>query len=182
MFEFLKNLFTKMTVVNDKSFTLDLSEKGVTVNGKKTFGIPENMEKLKKIFGNPRAVTFETKREDKEFLEGMHGKNTVTNRVNYAWDDLGIYTYTLNGKQISCFGIRIGEHVNMYDHIPKKPFCGTLTIKGEPWLRVAKRGADEEVFLRVYMGSYGIIAEYTDDDIETQNRTEQDFTEIEIQK
>ena len=174
--------FKSTPPVNDTTFTIDITANGVKINGKKKFSLPVDMKKLSKIFRNPRAVGFETKREDKEFLEAMHGKNTVTNRVNYAWDNLGVYAYTQNGKTASCFGIRVGENVNMYPHMPKVPCRGIVTVNGAPWLPALKRGEDTMVFLRIQVGAYGVIAEYTDDDIDPQQRTEKDFTEIEIQK
>lgn len=100
--------------MNDKTFTTDIAANGVKVNGKKKFSLPVDIKRLSEIFGNPRAVAFETKREDKEFLESMHGKNTVTNRVNYTWDDLCVHAYAHNGSTVTCFGIRAGENVNMY--------------------------------------------------------------------
>lgn len=174
--------FKSAPPVNNKTFTIDITANGVKINGKKKFSLPVDIKKLSGIFGNPRAVAFETKREDKEFLEAMHGKNTVTNRVNYTWDDLGVHAYTHNGSTVTCFGIRVGENVNMYPHTPKVPCHGIVTVNGAPWLPALKRGEDAVVFLRISVGAYGVTAEYTNEDIDPQQRTENDFTELEIQK
>lgn len=161
---------------------MDITANGVKVNGKKTFSLPVDIKKLSGIFGDPRAVAFETKREQKEVLEAMHGKNTVTNRVNYTWDDLGVCAYTHNGSTVTCFGIRVGENVSMYPHTPQVPCHGIVTVNGAPWLAALKRGEDAMVFLRISVGAYGVIAEYTNDNIDPRQRSEKDFTEISIQK
>lgn len=174
--------FKSNSLLEGKGFTIDITPKKIIINGKKKFSLPADIKKLCKIFGNPRGVGFDTKRDDKEFLESMHGKNTVTNRVNYAWDSLGVYAYTQNGKAVTCFGIRVGENVNMYPHIPASVFRGTVTVNGMPWLNALKRGEDDMVFLKIRLGEYSVIAEYTDEDIEAKQRGENDFTEIEIQR
>lgn len=180
MFGFFKSL----PPVNDKSFSVNITPKGIIVNGKRKFSLPCDMKKLKKIFGSPRAVVLETDRENKVFLEAMHGGSAVTNRVNYSWDALGVYCYTLNGKKANCFGIRITDlPIAIYPQTPKIPFKGTVTIGGAPWLNAVKRGEDCEVFFNLSIGGgCSVIAEYTDDDKEPQTRTEQDFTEIEVQR
>lgn len=179
MFAFFKST----PPVNDKSFLINITPKGVIINGKKKFSLPCDMKKLTKIFGSPRAAMFETDRENKEFLEAMHGQNTVTNRVNFSWDSLGVYCYTLNGKKATCFGIRITDQpIAIYPQTPKTPFRGTVTVNGSPWLEAVKRGEDCEVFFNLINGEYSVIAEYTDDETDPWKRGEQDFTEIEVQK
>lgn len=175
--------FKSTPPVNDGSFRIDICKKGISVNGKKKFSLPADLKKLIKIFGSPRAAVFETNRENKEFLEAMHGKNTVTNRVNYAWDSLGVYCYTLNGKRVSCFGIRTAETLKTYyPHSPKTAFRGVVTVNGEPWLKAVRSGEDCEVFLSLNSFGYGIVAEYTDEEIEASLREERDFTGIEVQR
>ncbi len=175
--------FRSSPPINNGDFKINIDQKGITINGKKKFSLPVDLKKLIKIFGSPRAAMFETDRENKEFLEEMHGKNTVTNRVNYAWDLLGVYCYTLNGKKVGCFGIRTAETLKTaYPHSPRAAFRGVVTINGEHWLNAIKRGEDCEVFLNLNSLGYSIIAEYTDDEISPSVRGEQDFKGIEIQR
>lgn len=175
--------FKSKPPVNDKSFLINITDKGVIINGRKKFSLPCDMKRLNKIFGSPRAAMFETDRENKEFLEAMHGQNTVTNRVNYSWDALGVYCYTLNGKKATCFGVRINEKpVAIYPQTPKTSFKGVITVNGAPWLSTVKQGEDCEVFFNYTIGGFSVIAEFTDDEIDPQERGEQDFTEIEVQK
>ena len=145
--------FKSKPPVNDKSFLINITDKGVIINGRKKFSLPCDMKRLNKIFGSPRAAMFETDRENKEFLEA------------------------------TCFGVRINEKpVAIYPQTPKTSFKGVITVNGAPWLSTVKQGEDCEVFFNYTIGGFSVIAEFTDDEIDPQERGEQDFTEIEVQK
>lgn len=142
--------------------SVDISENGLMINGMK-LDIPMHMDAAEKILGTPRSQTFRTSSENREFLEQTHGKGMVTKRVNYTWDELGIYCYTVNGKVVHCFGFMLRNDPEMnLKHSPAKMFSGTLTINGEPWDKAILRGDDCEVIRVLPVGYYSVTAEYAD--------------------
>lgn len=179
---FFRNLFGKKTEkVSEfsKSFSIDICDDCFVINGKK-LEVPMHIDALSAVLGEPRAVSFKTKEEDRAFLEKMHNE-PVTNRVNYAWDDLGLMCYTYNGKVVNTFGICIQPQTNNSPSNPKGLFGGNITINGQPWLPIVKSGKDCEVMREVFVGNYLITAEYTDFDQDDDTRGETSFTGFEIQ-
>lgn len=152
---------------------------GLTIDGKPV-DMPTHISALEKLLGKPRGVKYKTSEESMEFLERTHGKGMIVNRVNYAWDDLGLYCYTNNGTVLSAFGIRLSMQGDEYKHSPKRPFKGRVTIDGKPWFGVMNSAEDREVFRRLELDCYSIIAEYTDPFDEPDSRTEKSYTTIEI--
>ena len=67
-----------------------------------------------------------------------------------------------------------------YKHSPHTPFKGTVTIDGKPWFGVMNSAEDKEVFRRLELDCYSIIAEYTDPFDEPDSRTEKSYTCIEV--
>lgn len=179
MFDFFNKLFKKATPVKaGEPFRIDISGKGISVGGN-NITIPCGIEKISAILGQPRAQYYETKPDDKEFLEKMHGAS-VTYRVNYMWDELGIKCYTLDGKTVNTFGIELNKGVLDYPNVPTSLFRGTVTINGQPWLSAIKSGSDEIVLQKLAVGKYSLSAEYVDIDQDISLRTEKDFTGIEV--
>lgn len=141
---------------------VDISENGMTINGTK-LEILVHLDAAEKLLGTPRSAKYRTTRESREFLEQTHGDGMVSNRVNYAWDDLGIYCYTMNGKVIECFGFMFRNDPELdLKHSPAKMFSGTLTICGRPWQEAIRLGEDCEVLRELNVGSCLITAEYSD--------------------
>ena len=70
--------------------SVDISSGGMTINGMK-LDVLVHLDSAEKLLGTPRAMKFRTSAENREFLEETHGEGMVSNRVNYTWDDLGIY-------------------------------------------------------------------------------------------
>lgn len=92
MFDFLKKIFNKtFPVAEGEPIRIDITGKNIVINEKNKLTLPVDIDTMVKIFGNPRAMQFDTKMDDKNFLDSMYGQNTVTNRVNYIWDQLGIW-------------------------------------------------------------------------------------------
>lgn len=158
---------------------INITGSGLFINGVPV-DMPTHISALEKLLGKPRAVEFKTKEEDREFLEQVHGKGMIVKRVNYAWDDLGLYCYTNNGTVLSAFGIRLSKQGDEYKHYPKGTFNGTLTIDGKPWFGVINSAEDREVFRRLELDCYSIIGEYTDPFDEPNSRTEKSYSNIEI--
>lgn len=141
---------------------VDISGNGLTINGVK-LDVLSHMSAVEKILGTPRSTKFKTSSENREFLESSYGKGTVSKRVNYTWDELGIYCYTLNGTVVNCFGFMFRNDPELsLKHAPEKMFRGTLTINGEPWRQAIARGEDCEVIRALRVGAYSVTAEYAD--------------------
>lgn len=84
-------LFGKKTpAVSEKTtnFTIDIQGDCFIINGSR-LEVPMHIDALTAVLGEPRRVSFKTKPEDREFLEKLHSE-PVTDRVNYAWDELGL--------------------------------------------------------------------------------------------
>lgn len=180
MFEIFKNLFNKITPIKSgDSIYIDITNKKIKINSNK-ISIPCDIDKLALILGQPRAQHYETKSDDKVFLEKLHNNAKVTDRVNYMWDNLGIKCYTLDGKTVNTFGIELNKGILEYPNVPQRLFEGTLTINGQHWLPVIKSGRDEMVLQKKQIGYYSLCAEYVDIDQDMSSRTEKDYTGIEV--
>lgn len=141
---------------------VDISENGMSINGVK-LDVLVHLNAAEKLLGTPRSTKFRTDAENREFLELTHGDGMVSNRVNYTWDDLGIYCYTMNGKVIHCFGFHFRNDPEMsLKHAPARLFRGTLTICGKPWMEAVKSGEDCEFLRELHIGNYLITAEYAE--------------------
>ena len=171
----------KKPTISEKTtnFTIDIQGDCFIINGSR-LEVPMHIDALTAVLGEPRRVGFKTKPEDREFLEKLH-KEPVTDRVNYAWDGLGLMCYTYNGKVVNTFGICMQPSDNKSPSNPKGLFGGTVLIGGQPWFPVIMRGKDCEVMRELNFGEYLLTAEYTDFDQDDSTRTEKDFTGIEIQ-
>lgn len=162
MFGFFRKKVNNTASLSGEQCNIDLSENGITINGVK-LDVLVHIEAAEKLLGEPRGKKFRTSSDSREFLEGRYGEGMVTNRVNYTWDDLGIYCYTMNGKVVSCFGFMFRSSPEMdLKYAPAKMFSGTLTIGGEPWEQAVRRGEDCEFLRELRLGSYLVTAEYTD--------------------
>ena len=135
MFEFLKNLFNKkpVPVKSGDTVGVDFNGKNIGINGNKLV-IPFQIGEISAILGEPRAVHYETKPEDKEFFDKTYGANSAVNRTNYFWDSLGIKCYTLDGRTVNTFSVELNKGVLEYPNAPESLFKGNVTINGKPWL------------------------------------------------
>lgn len=180
---FFDDLFKKKraSVVSEvtKNFTVDVRGDCFIVNGSR-LEVPIHIDALTRVLGEPRRVSFKTKPEDRELLERLHNE-PVTDRVNYAWDELGLMCYTANGKVVNTFGICMQSVKYNSPSDPKGLFGGTVLIGGQPWFPLIMRGEDCGVMREFNFGEYLLTAEYTDFDQDDETRTEKDFTGIEIQ-
>lgn len=185
---FFRNLFKKKNpskntapIISErsKSMTIDITGDYFTINGEK-LEIPMHIDTLKAILGNPRAVKFETDPEMRAFLEEMEG-GPVTNRVNYAWDDLGLMCYTLNGKVVNAFGIHLRQQNHNSPANPKTHFGGKITINGQNWLPIVMAGDNTDSSRRVILGNLLLTASYSDYYQDDATRDETSFSTFEIQ-
>lgn len=170
----------KKTEELSADFTIDIRDDCFIINGQK-LEVPIHIEALTRALGTPRAKRFRNKAESEHVLEVLHSE-TISKRVNYFWDSLGLKAYTYNGSVVNTFAIQF----NKADYESgrsgaKTKFKGTVTINGEPWFPVVMAGEDMEVFREINVGNYLLTAEYTDFEQEDSTRGEKDFTGIEIQ-
>lgn len=177
---FAKLFGRKKTGGSSESFTIDIREDGFVINGHR-LDVPIHIDALSELLGSPRRTAFKTSDEDKEIYEKMHPGETLVQRVNYTWDDLGLMCYTNNRTVANCFGIKLNKSGYKIASNPKCMFGGTVLINGRPWLPVILAGEDKEVMREVTIGGYLITAEYTDFDQDDSTRNEKSFTGLEIQ-
>ncbi len=190
MFEFLKKLFGKKSggvqnklvpIQSGEAIHIDIKGDRIILN-QSVFGLPSDITDFIRVLGEPRVQQFETKIEDKEFLQKLHNGAPVTNRANYMWDDLGIKCYTLDGATVNTVGIELNQGILQYPHVPQNKFKGTLTIEGKPWLPEINRGENaDDIMRRLYLGKFLLTAEYVDYDSISAAPAEKDYTGIEIQ-
>lgn len=167
-------LFGKKSLIAPEDVVIELGEDRITVNGT-VVDIPTHIDALKKILGKPRKAAF-------------RGKEKDMNRVNYAWDSLGLCCYTKNGSVVYCFEMRMNKGEICPKHYPKEFFKGRITINGVPWLEAVKNApptpiapGEPEFFREISLGGYNALAEYVDFEQDESSRTEKDFTTISIQ-
>lgn len=163
-----------------EGFIIDIRENGFVINGRQ-LDVPIHIDALSELLGKPRKTAFKTGNEDKEIYEKMHPGETLVQRVNYTWDDLGLMCYTNNRTVVNCFGICLNKSDYKIASNPRCMFGGTVLINGKPWLPFVLAGEDKEVMREVTLGGYLITAEYTDFDQDDPTRNEKSFTGLEIQ-
>lgn len=158
---------------------INLSSRGIEVDGE-LLDVPVHIFAAKRLLGKPRAERFRTGQYAKQVLERRFGKGTVKRRVNYAWDKLGIYCYTLDGKVINTFGIRLSTEGKYYRQYPISVFKGTLTIEGKPWTEVIKDAADKVTCCHYHAGGYFIKIDYNELREKSKTREKKDYVRVEF--
>ena len=162
------DIFKKKVVVSDPSqIKINLSENGITINGA-SVSIPSHIDKLTKLLGKPRRVVCP---------KGDDG----VQRINYAWDELGLYCYTEGGLSVHCIGIHMNKGDFSTDFFPTQFFKGTVTINGAHWFNAMSKAVNLEVFKKLTLGKYSAVSEFVDFEADDATRTEKDYTGIEIQ-
>ncbi|MCH5204560.1 MAG: hypothetical protein J1F03_07410 [Oscillospiraceae bacterium] len=150
----------KGAAVGANSEKIELFEGRFAINGKAVEFSP-NIDVLIKMFGQPRRIDAKD-----------------PNRVNFAWDSLGLYCYTNGGSIVTCVGVRLHKGENSYAHFPTELYKGVVTINKKPWFSLmgdTKRVGDTGLFKVVNLGGYSVTFSYDD-----ELRFENDCNEIEI--
>lgn len=163
-FDFLRNLFGgNKPKISSESLVLDVSENKLTVNGK-SVDIPCHLSVLTALFGKPRKFV---------------GKSS---HVNYTWDDLGLYCYTMGNNVVYCIAVQANPGGYMTKYYPKSPFKGTLTICGEQWEEFMYSGEDmDEIFRRRVFNGLSLVSEYVDCENLDKNGCHGAYSGVEIQ-
>lgn len=129
------NLF-KGNQQEEKKLLIDISENGISINGR-LFDFPFDVSELNKILGQPeRTKTFSPKDDGSE--------NTI-----HTWDNIGLYTYAKKGYEIFDVSIKLTDNQE-FDFQPLNPYKGNLTLNNIPYreaIQVAKKAYDTEVKL-----------------------------------
>lgn len=157
---------------------IDLNEQGIVIDGKQ-IDFPMHIDILVELLGKPRATEFKLDPETRAFLERRAGKGMVTNRVNYAWDELGLLAYTNNGKVVSCFSIQLKPTTLKY--APTSVFPGEVTINGSDWFSAMSTGGDGQFLTAYILGSYKITSEKSDFSKDASQCTRDDYNNVDIQ-
>ena len=164
----LFDIFKRDSAAVDPShIMIDLSGNGISISGA-FVNIPSNIDTLTRILGKPRRVACP---------KGDDG----IQRINYAWDSLGLYCYTQGGLSVHCFGIRLNAGDFTTDYYPTEFFKGDVTINGAPWFSALSGAKNMDFFKQLTMGRYSVVCEFVDFEAEDSLRTEKDYTGIEIQ-
>ncbi len=168
-----------------KDITIDVDEENVTINGKQ-LSMPVNINELVELFGTPEKQTFGKvyvdvlDDEDNAFLNSMVGQ-----RINYVWNDLGLYAYTDDRVNVNTLMlvIRPYEDHEMPEIYPKNMFGGTFTIKGGSWfepLKPIKTEYSNSAEKKMELGRHLIYANFTERDFKDKNRTERHYSYFQI--
>lgn len=159
--------------------TIDIRESGIVINGN-AFSGKIYIDDLKPILGEPRSFELEPDKNLLEALEQKFGKGNVK-VTKYTWDDLGIYCNTDDGKLLVDLGIALNNKGKTAPQTPKSNFKGIITIDGNNWLTEMQKGKDHfQMYYNRKYANYYLFAEYFPETKENPNKTEEDFTIIEI--
>ena len=163
----------------EQVLTVDFTEQGMNINGE-TIGIPVEMDVLTELLGEPRATEYQTDLEDIPDYMLEEFPEMALKRINYTWDELGIYCYTTEGQPVNCIGVMVNKNLDV-EHYPEKMFDGEMTICGEPWYEVMRNGTDLELFRTVTLGDYMLLSEHTDIYAIEASHSAADYVGIEFQ-
>lgn len=159
---------------------IDIRHDSIIVNGE-TIGDKPELDALKKVIGEPRIQKKEPDKNYRAYMEERRGKDYFDNFMALVWDDLGIFSRTNNGKTLAAIGMVFDNSKKTALHTPKSNFSGTLTINGMDWLTAVKSGQDMfGNYCKIALKSFVVFAEYTPVKKPLSERTEKDFTLIEI--
>ena len=143
-----KSVFAEETESSENSnreIFVDFTEEGMNMNGQ-IVTLPVEVDELIELWGEARITSYE---------------NEMGNRYIYTWDALGIYCYIEGEQYVNCIGI-LKNNVGGIECFPVQAFAGNMTIEGEPWYEVLRKGENMEFMRRCELGTYSLIGEYTD--------------------
>lgn len=162
------DIFKKNVVFSDPArINIALGENSIAINGA-SVSMPSHVNTLAKLLGKPRKVVCPT-------------ADDGVQRINYAWDELGLYCYTKNGPAVYCVGIRLNPGDICPSHFPTEFFKGEVTVNGAPWFNAMNGAKNMDFFKQLMLGRYSVVCEFTDFEADDASRTEKDYTGIEIQ-
>lgn len=159
---------------------IDIRDDMIVINGTE-IGAALSVEELKAALGEPRALKTEPDKNYREYMEKRRGKDYFETSRSLVWDEAGIYSHTVDGKTLASFGLVFNNSKKTAVHTPKSNFSGKLTINGEDWLSAVKKGKDMfGNYCKLTVKSFVLFAEYKPEKMPLSERTESDFTLIEM--
>lgn len=159
---------------------IDIRDELIVIDGKE-INAALNLEDLKGILGEPRVQKTDPDKNYREYMEKRRGKDFFENSRALVWDDAGIYSHTDDGKTLASLGMVFDNSHKTAVHTPKSNFPGKLLINGEYWINVIRTGKDMfGNYCKVSVKGFVIFAEYSSAKKPLSERTEADFTLIEI--
>lgn len=169
-----------------QDITINVTDEYVEINGKQ-FTLPIKMEELFDIFGEAQKHTFG--KVNIEYLtqedNDMINNSVSEQRANFAWNDLGLYTFTNEGRYAKTLMLRFRPSTDNDDpeHYPTNMFGGTLTINGAHWFEFLKpvktKYSNSSDKSRV-IGRYIIYGSFTERDFKDKKRTDKHYSSIQI--
>lgn len=159
---------------------IDIRDDMIVINGTE-IGAALSIEELKAALGEPRVLQTEPDKNYREYMEKRRGKDYFETSRSLVWDEAGIYSHTVDGKTLASFGLVFNNSKKTAVHTPKSNFSGKLTINGEDWLSAVKKGKDMfGNYCKLTVKSFVLFAEYKPEKMPLSERTENDFTLIEM--
>ncbi len=159
---------------------IELNDTVITINGK-AFEEKVDVDEIVTILGEPRIQRLDPDKNYRAYMEQRRGKDYFENCKMLVWDTEGIYTHTEDGKVLTSLGVVLDNSHKTAPHTPKSNFSGTLEINGKDWLSAVKSGQNMfGNYCKLNLKRFVVFAEYTADKMELSQRTEKDFTLIEI--
>lgn len=169
-----------------QNISINITEEYVEINGKQ-FTLPVEMEKLFELFGEAQKHTFGKvnieylTQEDNDMINRSAGEQ----RANFAWNDLGLYAFTKEGRYAKTLMVRLRPTVDSDDpeQYPANMFGGTLTINGAHWFEFLKpvkpKYSNSDSKGRV-LGRYIIYGSFTEREFKDKKRTDRHYSYIQI--
>lgn len=158
----------------------DIRQESIVIDGTE-ISADLGLEALKAALGEPRVEKTEPDKNYREYMEKRRGKDYFENNRSLVWDDAGMYSHTDDGKTLASLGLVFDNSLKTAVHTPKSNFSGKLMINGGDWISALKTGKDMfGNYCKLSVGKFVIFAEYTSEKKPLSERTEKDFTLIEI--
>ncbi len=163
-FDFFKNLFGGgKPKIKPEDLVIDITDSKITVNGK-SVDIPCHLSLLEDMLGKPRKFV---------------GKNS---HINFTWDNLGMYCYTLGNNVVYCIAVKVNIGNFATKFYPKSTFKGSLTIFGEQWEEFMYEGENvEDFFRRRVLNGISVVSEYIDIEVLDKNGPHGAYEGVEIE-
>lgn len=169
-----------------QNISINVTEEYVEINGKQ-FTLPVKMEELVQLFGEPQKHTFG--KVNIEFLSqednDMINSSVSEQRANFAWNDLGLYAFTNEGRYAKTLMVMLRPRTDGTDpeHYPTNMFGGTLTVNGGSWfefLKPVKTEYSNSASKGRVLGRYIIYGHFTTRDFKDKKRTDSHYSNIQI--
>lgn len=186
---FFRNLFKKKepqekapAVVSEHSKTMeiDIRDDCIMIDGKR-FELYTQIGEWSSVLGEPRTIECENTPLAAAAIDYLYPDGSVTKRVNYVWDNVGLRCFTYDGVTVRCVEIHIQPPSHdMGSAYPETQFGGVITINGQHWLPIIKRGKDTGYLRTIKVGKFELIGGYRDYNERNSKRDETSYESITV--